>query len=71
VDQADPGRRRHVTRERADGDDVCHQARRRGPSNEEYAKDFPTNKPARTTVTAALNPPALLIEITVTACIPS
>ena len=40
--------------------------------NEEYAKYFPTNKPARTTVTvAALNAPDLLIEITVTACIPS
>src|SRR5215510_16494387 len=40
--------------------------------NEEYAKYFPTNKPARTTVTvAALNSPDLLVEITVTACIPS
>ena len=39
--------------------------------NEEYAKYFPTNKPARTTVTVALNAPELLIEITVTACIPS
>ena len=40
--------------------------------NEEYAKYFPTNKPARTTVTvAALNAPELLIEITVTACIPN
>src|SRR5881396_3652199 len=40
--------------------------------NEEYAKYFPTNKPARTTVTVAtLNSPDLLIEITVTACIPS
>jgi 2-iminobutanoate/2-iminopropanoate deaminase len=39
--------------------------------NEEYAKYFPTNKPARTTVTvAALNQPELVIEITVTACIP-
>src|SRR6266852_9407772 len=39
--------------------------------NEEYAKFFPTNKPARTTVTvASLNSPELLIEITVTACIP-
>ena len=39
--------------------------------NEEYAKYFPTNKPARTTVTvAALNSPDLLVEITVTACIP-
>jgi 2-iminobutanoate/2-iminopropanoate deaminase len=40
--------------------------------NEEYARYFPTNKPARTTVTvAALNAPELLIEITVTAGIPS
>jgi len=40
--------------------------------NEEYAKYFSTNKPARTTVTmASLNSPELLIEITVTACIPS
>jgi len=40
--------------------------------NEEYGKFFPTSKPARTTVTvAALNAPELLIEITVTACIPS
>jgi len=40
--------------------------------NEEYAKYFPTSKPARTTVTvASLNSPELLIEITVTACIPS
>jgi 2-iminobutanoate/2-iminopropanoate deaminase len=39
--------------------------------NEEYAKYFPTNKPARTTVTVAtLNSPDLFIEITVTACIP-
>jgi len=39
--------------------------------NEEYAKYFPVNKPARTTVTvAALNSPDLLVEITVTACIP-
>ena len=38
--------------------------------NEEYARYFPTNKPARTTVTAMLNAPELLIEITVTACIP-
>jgi len=39
--------------------------------NEEYAKYFPSNKPARTTVTvAALNSPELLVEITVTACIP-
>ena len=39
--------------------------------NEEYAKYFPNHRPARTTVTvAALNAPELLIEITVTACIP-
>ena len=39
--------------------------------NEEYARYFPSSKPARTTVTvAALNSPELLIEITVTACIP-
>jgi 2-iminobutanoate/2-iminopropanoate deaminase len=39
--------------------------------NEEYAKYFPSDKPARTTVTvAALNAPELLIEITVVACIP-
>ena len=39
--------------------------------NEEYAKYFPTDKPARTTVTvASLNSPDLLVEITVTACVP-
>jgi reactive intermediate/imine deaminase len=39
--------------------------------NEEYATYFPGEKPARTTVTVgALNVPELLIEITVTACIP-
>ncbi|HSF06724.1 MAG TPA: RidA family protein [Methylomirabilota bacterium] len=38
--------------------------------NEEYAKYFPTNKPARTTISAMLNSPELLVEITVTACIP-
>jgi 2-iminobutanoate/2-iminopropanoate deaminase len=39
--------------------------------NEEYAKYFPTNKPARTTVTvAALNLLDLVVEIAVTACIP-
>jgi reactive intermediate/imine deaminase len=39
--------------------------------NEEYGKYFQTDKPARTTVTvASLNNPELLIEITVTACIP-
>ena len=37
--------------------------------NEEYAKFFPSNKPARTTVEVMLNP-ELLVEITVTACIP-
>jgi 2-iminobutanoate/2-iminopropanoate deaminase len=36
--------------------------------NEEYAKYFPTDKPARTTVSvAALNQPELLVEITVIA----
>ena len=40
--------------------------------NEEYAKYFPSNKPARTTVTvASLNGPEMMIEITVTACIPT
>jgi 2-iminobutanoate/2-iminopropanoate deaminase len=40
--------------------------------NEEYAKYFPGGKPARTTVTvASLNAPEMMIEITVTACIPS
>ena len=38
--------------------------------NEEYAKFLPTNKPARTTVEVMLNSPDLLVEITVTACIP-
>lgn len=38
--------------------------------NEEYAQYFPTNKPARTTVEVMLNLPELLVEITVTACIP-
>ena len=38
--------------------------------NEEYAKYFPCNKPARTTVEAMLNFPELLVEITATACIP-
>ena len=38
--------------------------------NEEYAKYFPANKPARTTVEAMLNFPELLVEITVTACMP-
>jgi 2-iminobutanoate/2-iminopropanoate deaminase len=38
--------------------------------NEEYNRYFPTDKPARTTVTAILNSPELLVEITVTACVP-
>jgi len=38
--------------------------------NEEYGKYFPTNKPARTTVEVMLNSPELLVEITVTACVP-
>ncbi len=38
--------------------------------NEEYAKYFSTDKPARTTVSVALNAPELLVEITVIACIP-
>ena len=38
--------------------------------NDEYGKYFPTNKPARTTVEVMLNAPELLVEITVTACIP-
>jgi enamine deaminase RidA (YjgF/YER057c/UK114 family) len=38
--------------------------------NEEYGTYFPTNKPARTTVEVMLNSPELLVEITVTACIP-
>lgn len=38
--------------------------------NEEYANFFPTNKPARTTVEVMLNAPELLVEITVTACMP-
>jgi 2-iminobutanoate/2-iminopropanoate deaminase len=39
--------------------------------NEEYAKYFPADKPARTTVTvASLNAPELLVEITVIAGIP-
>jgi 2-iminobutanoate/2-iminopropanoate deaminase len=39
--------------------------------NEEYAKYFSADKPARTTVTvASLNAPGLLVEITVTACVP-
>jgi 2-iminobutanoate/2-iminopropanoate deaminase len=38
--------------------------------NEEYAKYFPTDKPARTTVEVMLNSPELLVEITVTAGLP-
>jgi 2-iminobutanoate/2-iminopropanoate deaminase len=38
--------------------------------NEEYAKYFVASKPARTTVEVMLNSPELLVEITVTACIP-
>jgi 2-iminobutanoate/2-iminopropanoate deaminase len=38
--------------------------------NDEYAKYFATNKPARTTVEVMLNSPELLVEITVTAGIP-
>jgi 2-iminobutanoate/2-iminopropanoate deaminase len=38
--------------------------------NEEYGTYFPVDKPARTTVEVMLNHPELLIEITVTACIP-
>ena len=38
--------------------------------NEEYGKYFSANKPARTTVEVMLNSPDLLVEITVTACIP-
>jgi 2-iminobutanoate/2-iminopropanoate deaminase len=51
---------------------LTHLVRREdlGNYNEEYAKFFPTDKPARTTVEAMLNFPDLLVEITVTACIP-
>jgi 2-iminobutanoate/2-iminopropanoate deaminase len=38
--------------------------------NAEYARYFPTDKPARTTVGVMLNSPELLVEITATACIP-
>src|SRR6266851_2139448 len=38
--------------------------------NEEYGRYFPADKPARTTVEVMLNAPELLVEITVTACIP-
>jgi len=38
--------------------------------NDEYARFFPADKPARTTVEVMLNSPDLLVEITATACIP-
>jgi len=38
--------------------------------NAEYAKHFPADKPARTTVEVMLNRPELLVEITVVAGIP-
>ena len=38
--------------------------------NEEYSKYFREAKPSRTTVQAALAKPELVVEITVTACIP-
>ncbi len=38
--------------------------------NEEYGKFFPADKAARATVEVMLNSPELLVEITVTACIP-
>jgi len=38
--------------------------------NDEYGKYFSANKPARTTVEVMLNSLDLLVEITVTACIP-
>ncbi|SVB42223.1 uncharacterized protein METZ01_LOCUS195077 [marine metagenome] len=42
-----------------------------GPAfNEEYAKYFISDKPARATVQASLMAPNLLVEIMVTACIP-
>ena len=52
-------------------DGITHLTKREDLAayNEEYAKYFPTNKPARTTVEAMLNFPELLVEITVTACI--
>ena len=52
---------------------TTHLTRREdlAPYNEEYARYFPTSKPARTTVEVMLNAPELLVEITVTACIPS
>ena len=38
--------------------------------NEEYAKYFPANRPARATVMVALGPPNQLVQIQVTACVP-
>ena len=38
--------------------------------NEEYAKYFPTNRPARATVEAQMVSPQGFVEIMVTACIP-
>jgi 2-iminobutanoate/2-iminopropanoate deaminase len=51
---------------------TTHLTRREdlAPYNEEYARYFPEHKPARTTVLAMLASPELLVEITVTACIP-
>ena len=39
--------------------------------NEEYNRHFTKDKPARATVEVMLNRPELLVEIMVTACIPS
>ena len=39
--------------------------------NEEYRKFFPNDPPTRTTVQAALMRPEMLVEITVTAVVPS
>ena len=39
--------------------------------NEEYGKHFTVSKPPRATVEVMLNRPDLLVEIMVTACIPS
>ena len=42
-----------------------------GPAfNEEYAKYFTSDKPARATVQASLMAPTLLVEIMATACMP-
>src|SRR4029450_3159109 len=38
--------------------------------NEEYAKYFPTNKPARTTVEGMLKSPELRVELPITPCLP-